>query len=161
MNLMKVPGLLFNEFSEKMGQGKEREISTPISKITIRELDPELCGSKGAIGFKKTPTMDGIHFILLLWESVPKRNQHREPVIRIVAYPRSTGTWAHGRGCKMQETCKLYAPAFKGIDLKKPVSRVASKIMKRAHELAIKAEAEEFWERERNPNATYDESPFY
>ena len=125
----------------------------------FKELDLNAAGFPGAIGFRKESSSESFSFVL--WASVPQgKNDIMEPqpILTVTARAESAGVWAYGSGQRMIETCRAEFP-LSGITLGRPAPRLIPSILERASELADTVQFEEFWEKERNPQLSYDKPP--
>ena len=160
MNIVEVPKVLFNEFSKKLGKGKEKEVLTDglFTGWVIKELNPEIAGFEGVIGLDEYSTEHGLQLTFALWDKDPRGKDTEfepKPIFKIIAGPGKTGEWAGGGGYKIRETGMFYSDDYRGIDLRNPSLQLIPSILQRASELALKAQYEEFWEVERNPKQAY------
>ena len=161
MNITEVPQVLFQEFSQKLGQGEEKKIRTDGFNYLLRELNPEAAGFPGAIGFREDTSPNGPFFTFVLWGILPRGKDdifEPKPVLKIVAGPEDAGEWAYGSGCRIKEICKADF-SFYGINFKNPSTQLILSIIQRASELVSEVQAAEHWQEDRNPKGVYTRPP--
>jgi len=163
MNVLEIPQVLFQEFSQKLGQGEEKKVDTDGLNYSVRELNPEAVGFSGAIGFceDEDASLNGHSFTFALWEIVPRGEDdivEPKPVLKITAGPESAGTWMHGMGSRIKEMCRADFSSY-SINLRSLSSRLIPIILQRASEMAFVARYKEFWEKDYHPERDYTKSP--
>lgn len=147
-----VPAVLLQEFSQELGQGKEREIGIQGHMYRLQELDPEKAGFSGAVGFRE----EHGYAEFVLWPRVPKERDSlsARPVITVTAGAYEVGEWAYGFGRKMRETAHVTFP-YDGLSLEYPSMKLIPKVLQRAAELVSASRRETYWEKDRDPERDY------
>lgn len=172
MNILEVPKVLFQEFSQKLGMGDEWKQRTDdgvfLLKRVIKVYDPEEKAQKAKgytmviapmIGFRDDSDSEGPHHIFALWGLVPvvfDKVFDPKPALKIIARAENAGVWAAGRGNYMKEACKAEF-SFYGMTLDAPSSRLIPVILQRAVELAYEAKTERYWEKDHHPERKFTE----
>ncbi len=163
MKVIEVSQVLFQEFSQKLGYKyrDERKLiyihSGYSEEWELKELDPEITGFEGAIGFRQA----GEYALFALWDRIPSGERTIEAILIISAGPERSGKWGYGRGCYMCETAKAKLGLSFGSHefwLESPAVKVISKILLRAAELTVNSERVQYWEIERHPKGNYTHS---
>ena len=146
MKVVEVPEIFFQELSQTFGQGKKREIlyeGSPAGlfnrHIDIVELNPEVSGFDGAIGFLKDSYPENTVRRFILWSEIPgdkSRISDPNPTFIICGSLKDRGIHAGKR--LIEESCRAEF-GFDGLELSRSDSCIALLILQRCSDLVAAA----------------------
>ena len=146
MKVIKIPEILFQELSQTFGQGKKRKIlyeGSPAGlfnrHIHIVELNPEVSGFDGAIGFLKDSYPRNTVRRFILWPKIPgdkSRISDPNPTFVICGSLKDRGIHAGKR--LIEESCSVDF-GLHGLELSRSDSRIALLILQQCQDLVAAA----------------------
>ena len=160
MKVIEVPEILFQEFSETFGQGKKREILygglsellSSNTRIDIVELNPEVSGFDGAIGFLKKSYPRNTVRRFILWPKIPRdksriSNPILEPNPTFVIRGSLKDSGIHFGKRLIEESCSVKFGLQHGFELSRSDSRIAILILQRCWDLIAAADVpKQIWQ---------------
>ncbi len=150
MNIKKIPEVLFNEFSKRLGKGDIKHLVYNGLEYTFRELDYKRDSFQfsGAIGITRDVSSGDLSFVL--WSRMPLMSEKRgiissstSPIVIVFSRDEKTGLWNHIKGDQMEEQVLIRGETE--FNVSHPSIVLISLILKRASELAVDASCEIFW----------------